>query len=133
MTTNPEYLIGDYASQTLSEGERRQLFEAALQDQTLFDRLVEEERWRQLFSLPDVQRELRTALVEPPSVAASSSPGIFAGFSRFLERQRVEGLGRPVAPLAMGTVAALLLVVVLLPRYAERGPSPLSSPSHCTR
>ncbi len=38
-----EQILGGYATDTLTEEEKRQLFEAALHDQTLFDTLADEE------------------------------------------------------------------------------------------
>lgn len=58
-------LIAGYASGTLSEAERKVLFEAALHDQALFDALADEEALRELLTDSEVRGELLEALDEP--------------------------------------------------------------------
>ncbi len=43
MTGDPKRLLGGYATDSLTDAERRELLRAALDDQALFDTLVEEE------------------------------------------------------------------------------------------
>ena len=52
-------LLGGYATDTLSEAERRALFEAALEDQELFDALAKEQALREVFEDP---RQLRVLI-----------------------------------------------------------------------
>jgi hypothetical protein len=47
---NPHDLIGGFASSTLSEEERQKLFNAALDDQALFDELLKDEPLREVLS-----------------------------------------------------------------------------------
>jgi len=49
-------LLGGYATGTLTEAERKLLFEAALGDQELFEALADEEALRELLSDPRVRR-----------------------------------------------------------------------------
>ncbi len=110
---DPASLVAGHATSTLSEAERRRLYRAALDDQEVFDRLVEEEQWRRIFDAPGVRGELLAALAEPPGP---------------VDRLRgwLAGLARPV-PLALGTAAAALLVAVLVPRWLEVGiPGPIT-------
>ena len=57
---NPEHLLSSYALGGLSDEERERLFQAALVDQELFDRLVEEEKVR----LGLLQAENRALLLD---------------------------------------------------------------------
>ncbi len=69
---DPSHLISGYATETLSEPERPDLY-AALGDEESFDRLVEEESWQQISSSPGVWHELLEALAEP-TLAAGVAP-----------------------------------------------------------
>jgi hypothetical protein len=55
-------LLGGYAANTLTEGERASLFEAALEDQTLFDALHNEDALRELLADPVTREQVRLAL-----------------------------------------------------------------------
>jgi hypothetical protein len=57
-----EKLLGGYATGTLTEAERRVLFEAALADQALFDALADEEALRELLADPAIRAQLLGAL-----------------------------------------------------------------------
>jgi hypothetical protein len=59
---NPEHLLESYALGGLSEEERERLFAAALKDQELFDRLVEEEALRLGLERPENRALLMAAL-----------------------------------------------------------------------
>ncbi len=110
------HLLSGHATDTLSPAERGQLYRAALADQEIFDRLVEEESWRQIFSSPGVRHELLEALAEPVA-------------PKRRRRRTVDGLRGwlgslwvPRMPsLAMGTAAAALLALVMVPRWLELG------------
>jgi hypothetical protein len=66
----PEQLLGGYATNTLTEEERRRLFEAALQDQEIFNALADEEVLRQLLSDPKVRKRLLAVLPAEPKIAS---------------------------------------------------------------
>jgi hypothetical protein len=58
-------LLGGYATGSLSEAERKVLFEAALQDQELFDELAGEQALKEVLDEPGARQRLIAAL-EPP-------------------------------------------------------------------
>jgi len=58
-------LLGGYATGSLSEAERTALFQAALEDQDLFDELAGEQVLKEVLDEPGVRERLLTAL-EPP-------------------------------------------------------------------
>lgn len=55
-------LLGGYATDTLSEAERRALFEAALEDQELFDTLAKEQALREMLQDASARQQLIAAL-----------------------------------------------------------------------
>ncbi len=55
-------LLGGYATNTLSERERAALFQAALEDQELFDALHNEDALRELLDDPVSREQIRQAL-----------------------------------------------------------------------
>jgi hypothetical protein len=55
-------LLGGYATDTLSEAERRALFEAALEDQDLFDALAKEQALREVLQSSSARQQLIAAL-----------------------------------------------------------------------
>jgi len=57
-----EKLLGGYATATLSDAERRALFEAALEDQELFDALAKEHTLRDVLQDPAARAQLLEAL-----------------------------------------------------------------------
>jgi hypothetical protein len=101
-------LLGGYAAGTLTEEERRVLFEAALTDQDLFNELAREQALKELLEEPAARRQLLTALEEKPAL---------------IERFRA-WLSRPVAWVAAGSLAAATLLVVVVVRRAETPPAP---------
>src|SRR6202035_3296109 len=58
-------LVGGYATGSLTEAERSALFEAALEDQELFDELAGEQVLKEALDEPGARQRLITAL-EPP-------------------------------------------------------------------
>lgn len=62
-------LIGGYATGSLTEEERRALFDAALEDQELFDALQNEQALKELFDDPFSREQVRRAAAEslPPA------------------------------------------------------------------
>ncbi|MCG6920498.1 MAG: hypothetical protein LJF15_05340 [Acidobacteria bacterium] len=65
MSDDPKRLLGGYATDTLTDEERRELLRAALDDQELFDALVEDEGLRELLESPGARQELLDALEKP--------------------------------------------------------------------
>ncbi len=69
MTDEIRKLLGGYATNTLTETERQTLFEAALDDQELFDALQKEQALRELLDDPVSRVQIRQALDKPAPVA----------------------------------------------------------------
>jgi hypothetical protein len=61
-------LLAGYATNTLTETERKALFEAALDDQELFDALHQEQALKDLLADPGSRAQIRQALEKPRSV-----------------------------------------------------------------
>lgn len=72
--TNEEIrkLLGGYATNTLTESERKALFEAALDDQELFNLLQQEQPLKDLLSDPASRAQVRQALEQPSAKLRSS-------------------------------------------------------------
>jgi hypothetical protein len=92
-------LLGGYATDTLSEAERRALLEAALEDQELFDALAKEQALREALQEPGARRQLLEAL-EPA-------------------HDRWQWLRRPAVLALAGSAAVLLIVAGLVLRPAK--------------
>ncbi len=95
-------LVGGYATGTLSDAERKELFAAALDDQKLFDALADEEALRELLDDPAYRRELSAALADTD---ASLGEKLRAWWKRPL----------PLALAGAVVTLAVALVVVLQP------------------
>ncbi len=62
MATSWEHLLGGYATNTLTDEEKRQLFEAALNDQALFDALADEEALKVMLADPEARQRILASL-----------------------------------------------------------------------
>ena len=71
-------LLGGYATGTLTAAERDLLFAAALEDQTLFDTLANEEALRALLDDPAVRGELLATLDEKGAAKTDEEPRTYA-------------------------------------------------------
>ena len=101
-----ERLLGGYATNTLSEAERKALFNAALDDPELFAALQEEEPLRDLLADAESRTQIERALRQPP--AAEAKPRWYA---------------LPWAWGLAGTVAAACALVFVFVNQPEPGPS----------
>jgi hypothetical protein len=89
-------LIAGYASGSLTEAERKLLFEAALEDQELFDQLAGEHALKQLLDEPGVKARLLASLQPPPKrkllswvwVTASATAALISIFTAVLSRHQ---------------------------------------------
>jgi hypothetical protein len=97
-------LLGGYATDALSADERRMLFEAALEDQELFNALQNEDALRELLADPVSRAQVRQAL-EPWK---STRPG-------FAWRRWLWGVAMP----------AVIAVIVIVLMNRARTPEPL--------
>jgi type IV secretory pathway VirB10-like protein len=61
-------LLGGYATGSLTEAERRVLFEAALEDQELFDELAGEQALKEVLDEPGARQRLLRSLEEKPAL-----------------------------------------------------------------
>jgi hypothetical protein len=92
MTDDIRDLLGRYATGSLTAEERKRLFEAALDDQDLFEELAREDEMKELLAGPGVRQRLIRAL-EPPK---RKVPWVLA-----------------LAPVAV--LSALLMVILMRP------------------
>lgn len=97
-----EKLLGGYATDTLSEEERRTLFAAALENQALFDALADEQALRELLQDGPSRAHLLAALGEEPV-------SLRARIAAWLRRPSVLALAAAVA-------AGIVTVAVVIPR-----------------
>jgi len=69
-----ERLLALYATDSLTDTERKELYAAALEDQALFDRMAEEDSIRELVAMPGAKARLIASLDEEKPVAAPAPP-----------------------------------------------------------
>ena len=98
MTPEIERLLGGYATNTLTEAERKLLYEAALEDQNLFNALEDEQALRELLADEESRREIVRAL--RPAPAKPSRTWIWG--------------------LAASFATAAVLAIFLIPRQVPR-------------
>jgi hypothetical protein len=95
----PEHLLASYALGGLNAEERKNLFQAALSDQELFDRLVEEEQARLALQQPENRALLLNAMREEPA------PTFLRHLAAWFRQPRY---------LALSAVAAVALTITIL-------------------
>ena len=95
-------LIGGYATGSLSEAERKALFEAALEDQDLFDELAREQALKEILEEPGAKQRLIAALA--------------SGDTKLAWWRR---------PLVLSAAGALAVAVIGVSWLLERGPKPV--------
>src|SRR5271170_7421842 len=111
-------LIGGYATGSLSAAERKALFEAALEDQELFDELAHEQSLKELLEEPGVKARLLEALAPRPKiwwrnvwVAAAASAfavAVIAGVIFFERSPQRPEIAQVVTPAAIAPKAPAL-------------------------
>ena len=99
-------LLGGYAAGTLRAEEREALFQAALENQSLFDALAGEEALRELLADPACRAQLLRDLDQQPA----------AFWQRFAQWMR-----KPATLAFAGSAAALVLVIGVV-RFTQREP-----------
>ena len=97
-------LLGGYATDTLSEAERRALFEAAIEDQELFDALAKEQALRDVLHDPSARQQLIEVL-------GPARKPVAARAWRWLRQ--------PAALAMAGGMAALLIVAGIVLRQTR--------------
>jgi hypothetical protein len=120
-------LIGGYATGSLSEAERRILFEAALADQELFDELAREQALKEALEEPGAKARLAAALVLPKpwwktswvwAAATAATVVVIAGIVVMRPSAKVEqvaGLEVPELPVPPSPLPALQTAPSLAP------------------
>lgn len=103
-------LLGGYATDALSADERRILFEAALEDQELFNALENEDALRELLDDPVSRDQVRRALAGP--IASKPRPHFWSRPS-FWSRRWLLGVAVPA-------VAAVIVIVIMNRANAPR-------------
>ncbi len=97
-----EQVLGGYATNTLTEEEKRHLFEAALNDQALFEALADEEGLKAMLADPEARQRILASLQKQPIPEASvSSQG--AWWSWFRQPSHLAWAGS-LATLALAVV-----------------------------
>ncbi|MBX9603559.1 MAG: hypothetical protein K2X35_21310 [Bryobacteraceae bacterium] len=113
-------LIGGYATGSLTPEEQKLLFDAALDDQALFDELMAEQDLKDIIDQPGARDRLLQALQPEPVVASTQySPHARAGASRVYApspQPAPRWYRRPATWAASGAIAAALALIAILPR-----------------
>ncbi len=103
MSKSLEEILGGYATDTLTEDEKRQLFEAALADQALFDALADEEALKALLADQEVRQRVLASLEASGDLqeTAVSSPV-----------QKVSWFRQPSSIAWVGSIAAMGVALI---------------------
>src|SRR4051794_33465437 len=99
MTDEVRRLLGGYATGTLTEGERNLLYQAALDDESLFEALADEQVLRDLLDDSSARAQVLAAVEDRPFT-------MMAGVRDWFERPKSKVL------VGLGT-AALVCIAVL--------------------
>lgn len=102
MSKSWEQILGGYATDTLTEEEKRQLFEAALQDQTLFDALADEEALKALLADPEARQRILASL-QTSGELQGGAPST---------RSRLSWFRQPSSLAWAGSIAAMGLALI---------------------
>jgi hypothetical protein len=114
-------LLGGYATNALSADERRVLFEAALEDQDLFDALQNEDALKELLDDPVLRDQVRPVLVIP----AKHTRG-----TEFSWRRWAFGV---LIPAAVAVIAIVVMNRANAPKLISMSqPAPAASPAVAT-
>jgi len=106
-----EKLLGGYATDTLTEEERKELFAAALRDQTLFNALADEHALKEVLDDPRARRLLIDALKKKTA-------------QRYWLENFLTWLQRPSSWALAGSVAVALLAITFVIRISGQLPQP---------
>ncbi len=117
-----ETLLGGYATGTLTEAERRQLFEVAMHDQELFDALTDEQALKEILDDPQCRQRILRALQARERNAAGHTLGSV-----------LQWLRRPTNLATVGGLAAGFLAVWMLIAVQEEATLAPREGDHVTR
>ena len=101
MAKSWEQLLGGYATNTLTEEEKRQIFAAALEDQSLFDALADEEALKTLLANPEARQRILESL---------EASGKFQG--AVPHQPKLSWFRRPSSLAWAGSIAAMGLALI---------------------
>lgn len=98
-----EQLLGGFAADTLTPEEKQRLYQAALQDQQLFDALADEQALKELLTDPAVRRRLLQALNKTNPATGGSAASWLDWFRRPANLALAGGLATAVVAVVLGT------------------------------
>lgn len=98
-----EKLLGGFAADTLTPEEKQQLYQAALQDQHLFDALADEQALKELLTDPAVRHRLLQALKKTNPVTLAETTSWLDWFRRPANLALAGGLATAVFAVILGT------------------------------
>ena len=98
-----EKLLGGFAADTLTPGEKQALYSAALQDQQLFNALADEQALKELLADPNVRRRLLASLEQKNASGAGGSLSWLDWFRRPAGLAFAGGLAAAVFAVVLGT------------------------------
>jgi hypothetical protein len=114
--SNLERLLGGYATGTLTEEERRALYQAALRDQMLFNALADEQALKELLDDPESRRRLLRAL-EPVVIHGRAA----AAFPAWPPREATGWRRCPMWAWAGGLAVAVIAGIVVWHQWQPLG------------
>jgi hypothetical protein len=117
--SNLEGLLGGYATGTLTEEERRALYQAALRDQMLFNALADEQALKELLDDPESRQRLLRAL-EPVVIHGREA----AAFPAWPPREATGWRRHPMWAWAGGLAAAVIAGIVVWYQWQPIGVAP---------
>jgi hypothetical protein len=141
-----EKLLGGYATGTLTEAERHLLFEAALQDQRLFNTLADEETLKALLDDPVSRQQLIRALETGeqreekqwrwgalvPEIVSAARPSDYEALARRRSWRGAVGAALIFTALAVIVAAGLIEEMISPPQpvlVADKGPAAEEEPA----
>ena len=98
-----EKLLGGFAADTLTPEEKQRLYQAALQDQQLFDTLADEQALKELLTDPNVRRRLLHALDKTSLATVGGTVSWLDWFRRPANLALAGGLATTLFAVVLGT------------------------------
>jgi hypothetical protein len=102
MNPDLETLLGAFATDTLTEEERKRLFTAALADQQLFNVLADEQALKELLADPEIRRRLLQSLRQSKPATSGVTASWFNWAVRPTTLAVAGGLGAAVLAVVLG-------------------------------
>ncbi|MDR1840436.1 MAG: hypothetical protein LBQ86_00730 [Holophagales bacterium] len=121
---NPEKLLGGYAPGILRDGEKLALFSAALEDQELFNALMDEDALKQILDCPEFRARVMAALDSTAAPPAKIRPfwqkplwmGVAASmFLVFMASYSLKRSGAPLPPEQSAKVEQVKAEAIVAP------------------